>query len=88
MATIEEDVQRRKDFYNKPEVTKYLCKEGVPKTKSAMSALMLAGGYSKEDSIIDSVSFKCLNGVLFAVHPQQINIRDKINGMIIASLHR
>ena len=88
MSTIEEDVQRRKDFYNKPEVTKFLCKEGVPKTKRAMSALILAGGNSTEDSIADSICFKCLNSVVFALHPQQINIRDKMTGMIIASVHR
>jgi hypothetical protein len=86
--TREEDIQRRTDFYNRADVAKFLSKEGVPRTTKAMSALLVAGGSSAKDSLPDSVSFNCLNFVVFAVHPQQINIRDKANGMIIATMKR
>jgi hypothetical protein len=86
--TTEQDIKTRTDFYNRPDVVKFLCKEGVPRTKKAMGALMVAGGSSAKDSKIDSVSFNCLSFIVFAVHPQQINVRDKSNGMIIASFRR
>lgn len=88
MSTIEEDIQRRTDFYNRPDAAKFLCKEGIRKTRQVMSALMLAGGSTAEDSVIDSLSFNCMNNVIFALHPQHVNIRDKANGMIIASIRR
>jgi len=88
MSTREENIERRTKFYNNPDVAKFLSKEGVPKSKKAMSALMIAGGSSASESIADSLSFNCLNYVIFAIHPQQINIRDKANGMIIATIRR
>jgi hypothetical protein len=88
MTTKEEDIQTRKDFYNREDVAKFLGKEGIPRTKVAMSALMVAGGVSAKDSVAGSISFNCLDFVVFAVHPQQINVRDKANGMIIATIRR
>lgn len=88
MTTIEQDVQTRRDFYNKPEVAKFLNKEGIPRTKGAMSAMMIAGGLTPDDSQAGSISFNCLNFIIFAVHPQQINLTDKANGKIIASIRR
>ena len=88
MSTSEDNIQRRTKFYNRLDVAKFLSKEGIPKSKKAMSALMLAGGSSASESKVDSPSFDCLNYVVFAVHPQQINIRDKANGMIIATIRR
>ena len=88
MTTVDEDVKRRTDFYNKPEVAKFLNKEGVPRTKRALSAMMIAGGSTQDDSQAGSISYNCLNFVVFAVHPQQINIRDKANGKIIAIIRR
>lgn len=88
MTTIEQDVKTRTDFYNKPEVAKFLNKEGIPRTKRAMSAMMIAGGLTRDDAQVGSISFNCLNFIVFAVHPQQINLRDKANGKIIAIIHR
>lgn len=88
MTTVDEDIKRRTDFYNKAEVAKYINKEGVPRTKRAVSAMMIAGGSTQDDSQPGSISYNCLNFVIFAVHPQQINIRDKANGAIIASIRR
>ena len=88
MSTREDDIQRRTKFYNNPDVAKFVSKEGVPKSKKAMSALMIAGGSSASESVPNSLAFDCLNYVIFAIHPQQINIRDKANGMIIATIRR
>jgi hypothetical protein len=86
--TTEEDIQRRTDFYNRPDVAKFLSKNGIPRTSRAMSDLMVAGGTAAMDSEKGSISFNCLSFIVFAVHPQQINIRDKENGMIIATIKR
>ena len=88
MTTIEQDVQIRWDFYNKPEVAKFLNKEGIPRSKRAMSAMMIAGGLTPDDSQAGSISFNCLNLIVFAVHPQQINLIDKSNGKIVVSIRR
>lgn len=79
------DIGRRSSFYNKKEVAKFLLAEGVPKTKQAMSKLIAlenAGSSSIQKS------FDCLRNVVFVIHPQQINVRDKTNGQIIASIPR
>ena len=88
MSTTEDNIQRRTKFYNRPDVAKFLSKEGIPNSKKSMCALMIAGGSSVTESIAGSPSFDCLNYVVFAVHPQQINISDKANGMIIATIRR
>ena len=78
-----EEITRRKEFYNRPDVAKFLSKQGVPKNKKAMIELLSTG-----DSKVDPESVDCLSHVVFAVHPQQINIRDLANGEIIVSINR
>ncbi len=80
---MEDDIERRKKFYNSPKVAKFLTREGVPKTKQAMIALVSAGDASEK---VDDDSIACFGKVVFSVHPQQINVRDKENGKIIASI--
>ena len=83
MSKTQEDVQQRKTFYNNPDVAKHISKDGVPKSKAAMNALISAGGVGSGPD-----SFECLSFVVFSVHPQQINVRDKLNGKIIATINR
>ena len=79
------EIQRRSNFYNMKEVAKFLLAVGVPKTRQAMMKLISlenAAGKNNQESL------DCLEKVVFAVHPQQINVRDKISGQIIASIPR
>jgi len=83
LSKTEEDIQQRKEFYNNPDVAKHISRDGVPKSKGAMRALISAGGVDSSPDSFESLSF-----VVFSVHPQQINVRDKSNGKIIATINR
>ena len=61
-----------------------LLTNGVPKSKQMMRALV---SLDKVD-VSDQETYDCLSNVNFVVHPQQINIRDRDNGQIIASIAR
>ncbi|MDG6998306.1 MAG: hypothetical protein JRN15_04235 [Nitrososphaerota archaeon] len=78
-----EEIAKRKQFYNRPDVAKFLSKHGVPKNKKAMNELLSTGNSKTDQELVD-----CLSHVVFAVHPQQINIRDLANGEIIVSINR
>lgn len=78
-----EEISKRREFYNSPEVVKFLSKHGVPKTKKAMLELLSSGGSKPDPEMIEY-----LTRVVFSVHPQQINIRDLANGQIIVSVRR
>jgi hypothetical protein len=78
-----EEIARRKEFYNRPDVAKFLSKQGVPKSKKAMRELLSTG-----NSKLDQKSIDCLMQVSFAVHPQQINIRELTNLEMIVSIRR
>ncbi len=88
MSNVEEDIKRRTEFYNSPDVARLLSKEGVPKSKKAMISFIAKGAFGGADKDVDSKSFDCLSYVIFSVHPQQINIRDKANGKIISIIRR
>ncbi len=68
-------------------MARLISKNGVPKTKIAVEAMITAGMAGDSVAITQDL-IDCLNHVTFAVHPQQINIRDKANGKIIASIPR
>jgi len=74
-------------FYNEREVARLISKNGVPKNKVAVEAMVTAGMAGSSVTITQDL-IDCLNHVTFAVHPQQINIRDKTNGKIIACIRR
>ncbi len=78
-----EEISRRKEFYNRPDVVKFLSKQGVPKSKKAMMDMLSTG-----DPKLDQKSIDCLMRVSFAVHPQQINIRELTNMEMIVSIRR
>lgn len=70
------------------EVQGYVSKHGVPKSRRSLKSLVAFGlfGNSEQDAsqdLIDSLGF-----VYFDMHPQQINVRDKANGKIIAIIRR
>jgi hypothetical protein len=86
-----EDIARRTKFYNEREVARLISKHGVPKTKGARVEMITAGAAESQTSepvALTQELIDCLSYVSFVVHPQQINIRDKANGKIIAVIRR
>ncbi|MDG6905997.1 MAG: hypothetical protein JRN20_09460 [Nitrososphaerota archaeon] len=79
----EEEVERRFRFYRSEQVKKYLKKNGVPKSRRAMKALILTNYPDATPEIMES-----LGHVHFAVHPQQINVHDKSNEKLIISIEK
>jgi len=82
-----EGIRRRNIFYNKKEVARLISASGIPRNKQAMLKLIALEDNDGSDNAIQE-SYDCLTNVVFAVHPQQINVRDKTNGKIIVSIAR
>jgi hypothetical protein len=81
------EIQGRKNFYKRSDVGKFLLAHGVPRTKEQTLSLIAldknvatSGFLPAEQSYLVKVSFE--------IHPQQINIRDKLNGELICSITR
>lgn len=83
MSKSQEEIERRSSFYRSEEVKKFLKKNGVPKSKSQMRALIETRYPNADSETIESVGY-----VHFDVHPQQINIRDKENDKLIISVEK
>jgi hypothetical protein len=88
MSNKEVECERRVKFFTSREVVKYLSKNGVPKSRNASKALIAVGSTGSPDGEVSQELSNCLSNVHFEVHPQQINIRDSVNGKIISSIRR
>ncbi len=83
------DIAQRAKFYSEPDVARIIMKNGVPKSRKALEIMASEGSGVKDgSSAITQKLIDCLNFVIFIVHPQQINIRDKATGKIIAVIPR
>ena len=83
------DIAERAKFYSEPGVARIISKNGVPKSRKAMEIIASEGSGVKDgSSVVTQKLIDCLNFVTFTVHPQQINIRDKATGKIIAVIPR
>ena len=82
------EIAQRLKFYNEPDVVKEISKNGVPKSRKAMEAMISVGSVGKLASGVTEQLIESLGFVVFAVHPQQINIRDNASGKIIAVITR
>ena len=88
MSFKKQECERRVKFYTSREVVRYLSKNGVPKSRRASKGLIAIGTTGSLDGEVSQEMMDCLSYVNFEVHPQQINVRDKANGKIIASIRR
>ena len=79
-----QDVRRK--FYNSDTVVKHIKTAGIPKTRGAFRGLVASGSPLDLDSEKGLQLISCLDKVVFMKHPQQINIMDKSNGEIIATI--
>lgn len=86
--SIQKNQDERAEFYSSRAVAKHILLNGVPRSGHAFRAMVASG------SALDLTSAKGLSlianlgAVTFMRHPQQINILDRSNGKIIASIIR
>ena len=88
MTSIAEQQEVRAKFYGDPTVVKYIKIHGVPKSKHAFKDMVGSGSTENLDSKKGLDLIACLGEVVFRDHTQQVNIMDKSNGKIIASLKK
>jgi len=76
----------RLKFYTSSATIRYIKTVGVPKRTGEFRAMVAAGSNVKLDSKEGADLIVTLGRVVFARHPQQINITDNTNGKMIASI--
>ena len=76
----------RSKFYNSPETVRYLKTVGVPKRTGEFRDMVAASSSVKLDSKEGKDLIETLGQVVFAKHPQQINVTDDTNGRMIVSV--
>jgi hypothetical protein len=81
-----EEQETRTAFYNTKSVAGYLKATGLPKTRGTFKDMVASGSSEDLDSDKGKELIACLGEVLFMKHPQQINVIDKSNGMMIVSI--
>ena len=86
MANEKRDQDIRSKFYNSPSVVKHIKTHGVPKSRGAWKDLVASGSSEDLNSEKGLELISCLDKVVFMGHPQQINVLDKSNGEIIATI--
>ena len=86
MTNEKEEQDTRSKFYNSPSVAKYIKTVGIPKTRGAFRGMVASGSSEDLDSNKGLELIACLGKVTFMKHPQQINIMDRSNLKIIASI--
>lgn len=84
----EKDQDTRAKFYSSQPLAKYIMLNGVPKSNHAFSDMVASGASEDLTSEKGLKLIACLGQVTFLKHAQQINIMDKSNGKIIASITR
>ncbi|MGD0319946.1 MAG: hypothetical protein ABSB56_09665 [Nitrososphaerales archaeon] len=86
MTNEKEEQDTRSEFYNSQTVAKYIKAAGIPKTRGTFRDMVASGSSEDLESKKGLELIACLGKVTFMKHPQQINVLDKSNGKIIASI--
>ncbi len=86
MINEKEEQDTRSKFYNSQSVSKYIKTAGIPKTRGAFRNMVASGSPEDLNSKKGLELIACLGKVVFMKHPQQLNIMDKSNLKIIASI--
>lgn len=86
--TSESEQGIRAEFYASQSLAKYIALNGVPKSRHAFKDMVASGVSESLDNAKGFALIACLGQVTFFKHPQQINIMDKSNGKMIASIIR
>jgi hypothetical protein len=82
------DIAQRAKFYSEPDVVRMISKHGVPKSHKDWETIVMDDRVAKLVSGTTQSQIDCMSFVSFTVHPQQINVRDKANGKVIAVISR
>jgi hypothetical protein len=82
------DIAQREEFFNQPDVARMISKYGVPKSKKAWETMISENSTTKLSPAASQGRIASMSFVSFTVHPQQINVRDKANGKVIAVIPR
>jgi hypothetical protein len=86
MKNEKADQDTRSKFYNSQSVVKHIKTNGVPKSRSAWRDMVASGSSEDLNSEKGLELMDCLSEVVLMKHPQQVNIMDKSNGKIIATI--
>jgi hypothetical protein len=76
----------RLKFYTSSETIRYIKTVGIPKRTGEFRDMVASGSTVKLDSKEGAELIVTLRRVVFAKHPQQINISDDTSGKIISSI--
>jgi len=76
----------RAKFYNSESTIRYIKTVGIPKRTGEFRAMVATDTSVKIDSKEGIALIETLGRVVFAKHPQQINITDDTNGKMISSI--
>jgi len=76
----------RAKFYTSASVTRYIKTVGIPKRTGEFRAMVASESSVKLDSKEGLALIETLGRVVFAKHPQQINVTDDTNGKMISSI--
>jgi len=86
MSDEKKGQDERLKFYCSAPVISYLKTVGIPKRTGEFKDMVASGSKVKLDSKEGSELIASLRRVVFAKHPQQINITDHTNGKMIVSV--
>jgi hypothetical protein len=86
MSDEKKGQDERIKFYTSAPVIRYLKTVGIPKRTGEFKDMVASGSKVKLDSKEGSELIVSLRRVVFAKHPQQINITDDTNGKMIVSV--
>ena len=86
MNTEKEDQDTRHEFYGKSAVVAYIKTTGIPKRTGEFRDMVAAGSPLDMGSKEGLDLIEVLGHVVFAKHPQQINITDETSGKMIVSI--
>jgi len=88
LSNTANDIALRAKFYSEPDVARMISKHGIPRSKKAWEMMITEDSIAKLGSGTTQAQIDCMSFVSFAVHPQQINVRDKASGKVIAVISR
>jgi len=86
MSDEKQGQDARAKFYNTDSVIRYLKTVGIPKRTGEFKDMVASGSKVKLESKEGAELIETLRRVVFAKHPQQINIADDTNGKMIVSV--
>ena len=86
MSSEKKGQDARLKFYSGAAAMRHIKSIGIPKRTGEFRAMVAAGSDVKLDTKEGAELVETLRLVVFARHPQQINITDDTNGQIIASI--